>query len=92
MPSTGLPSKQPHTRPSQAPCILSGRAAGSTGGSAGAVVLPPDGRGVESTMADALNVGQVSLRELGEALEPPLTRSGVNHRMQKLLKLAQMPD
>ena len=38
----------------------------TSGGSAGAVVLPPDGRGVESTVADALNVGQVSLRELGE--------------------------
>ena len=31
----------------------------------------------------------MSLRELGEALETPLSRSGVNHRMQKLMKLAQ---
>ena len=30
----------------------------------------------------------MSLRELGEALEPPLTRSGVNHRLQKILDFA----
>ena len=30
----------------------------------------------------------MSLRELGEALDPPLTRSGVNHRMQKILAFA----
>ena len=35
---------------------------------------------------------ELSLRELGEALDPPLTRSGVNHRMQKLLKLAQATE
>lgn len=35
---------------------------------------------------------ELSLRELGEALEPPLTRSGVNHRMQKLLKLAEAAE
>lgn len=28
-----------------------------------------------------------SLRELGERLDPPLSRSGVNHRMQRLLRL-----
>lgn len=38
----------------------------TSGGSAGAVVLIPDGKSVETTMADALSVGQVSLRELGE--------------------------
>lgn len=31
----------------------------------------------------------LSLRELGEALEPPLSRSGVNHRLQRLLTLAE---
>lgn len=31
----------------------------------------------------------MSLRELGEALHPPLSRSGVNHRLQKILEYAQ---
>ena len=31
----------------------------------------------------------VSLRELGELLDPPLTRSGVNHRLQKLCAIAE---
>lgn len=30
----------------------------------------------------------MSLRELGEAMEPPLSRSGVNHRLQKILTFA----
>ena len=30
-----------------------------------------------------------SLRELGEALEPPLSRSGVNHRIQRILEIAE---
>lgn len=30
----------------------------------------------------------MSLRELGAAMQPPLTRSGVNHRLQKLLAFA----
>ena len=30
----------------------------------------------------------MSLRELGEALEPPLSRSGVNHRLQRILAFA----
>lgn len=32
---------------------------------------------------------ELSLRELGELLHPPLTRSGVNHRLAKLMKLAE---
>ena len=32
---------------------------------------------------------ELSLRELGELLEPPLTRSGVNHRLQKLCAIAE---
>lgn len=31
----------------------------------------------------------MSLRELGENCEPPLTRSGVNHRLQRLLEAAE---
>ena len=31
----------------------------------------------------------LSLRELGQALDPPLSRSGVNHRLERLLSLAQ---
>ncbi len=30
----------------------------------------------------------MSLRDLGEAMDPPLSRSGVNHRMQKILAFA----
>jgi DNA-binding protein WhiA len=30
----------------------------------------------------------MSLRELGAALDPPLSRSGVNHRLQRLLTIA----
>ncbi len=32
---------------------------------------------------------ELSLRELGELLNPPLTRSGVNHRLARLIKLAE---
>ena len=32
---------------------------------------------------------EVSLKELGEMLEPPLGKSGVNHRLRKLSKIAQ---
>jgi cell division protein WhiA len=31
---------------------------------------------------------EASLQELGELLEPPLGKSGVNHRMRKLEKMA----
>jgi len=31
---------------------------------------------------------EMSLRELGEALSTPLTRSGVNHRLKRLSKIA----
>ena len=33
-----------------------------------------------------------SLRELGEKLSPPLSRSGVNHRLEKILELAARKD
>ncbi len=32
---------------------------------------------------------EYSLRELGEALHPPISRSGVNHRLQRILKIAE---
>ncbi|MEE0059466.1 MAG: DNA-binding protein WhiA [Acutalibacteraceae bacterium] len=32
---------------------------------------------------------ELSLRALGEMLEPPISRSGVNHRMKKLIELAK---
>ena len=31
---------------------------------------------------------EFSLRELGEALEPPISRSGVNHRLQRIVEFA----
>ncbi len=31
----------------------------------------------------------LSLRDLGELMEPPLTRSGINHRLQRILKFAE---
>ncbi|WP_050697847.1 DNA-binding protein WhiA [Anaeromassilibacillus senegalensis] len=35
----------------------------------------------------------MSLRELGQILEPPLSRSGVNHRLQRIVDFAeQLPD
>ncbi len=30
-----------------------------------------------------------NLSELGEALNPPISRSGANHRLQKIAKIAQ---
>jgi len=42
------------------------------------------------TLADLrLENPELSLRELGEMLEPNLTRSGVNHRMSKLSQMAE---
>ena len=35
---------------------------------------------------------EYSLRELGEALTPPITRSGVNHRLKRLLQIAEEID
>lgn len=32
---------------------------------------------------------ELSLRQLGEALDPPLSRSGVNHRLQRITELAE---
>ena len=30
----------------------------------------------------------MSLREIGDTLEPPISRSGVNHRFKRLAKIA----
>lgn len=35
---------------------------------------------------------EYSLRELGEALTPPLTRSGVNHRLERIMDFAEQLD
>lgn len=52
--------------------------------------LPPQ---LRQLAALRLQNPDMTLRELGEALEPPLTRSGVNHRLQRLLKIAEeLPD
>lgn len=32
---------------------------------------------------------ELTLRELGEMLDPPISRSGVNHRMEKIIRLAE---
>ncbi len=32
---------------------------------------------------------EFSLRELGDALEPPLSRSGVNHRLQRVMEISE---
>lgn len=34
----------------------------------------------------------LSLRQLGEMMDPPLSRSGVNHRLQRILKFAENLD
>ena len=31
----------------------------------------------------------LSLRDLGAMMDPPLSRSGVNHRLQRILKFAE---
>lgn len=36
-----------------------------------------------------LEYPELSLRDMGEMLTPPISRSGVNHRMAKLIKLSQ---
>ena len=34
----------------------------------------------------------LSLKELGEMLDPPLGKSGVNHRMRRLMEIADQLD
>ncbi len=37
-----------------------------------------------------LEYPELTLRELGERLDPPISRSGVNHRIEKIMKLASV--
>jgi len=48
--------------------------------------LPPD---LQPLARLRLDNPDMSLRELGEAMDPPLSRSGVNHRLQRLLAFAE---
>ncbi|MBQ6335887.1 MAG: DNA-binding protein WhiA, partial [Ruminococcus sp.] len=32
---------------------------------------------------------ELTLRELGEMLDPPISRSGVNHRLEKIIRMAE---
>lgn len=47
--------------------------------------LPPD---LEELARIRLEHPEYSLRELGEAIDPPLTRSGINHRLRRLMEFA----
>lgn len=49
-------------------------------------VLPEELRGLAKLRYDN---PELSLRELGEKLQPPLSRSGVNHRLQRITELAE---
>ena len=35
---------------------------------------------------------ELTLRALGEQLDPPISRSGVNHRLERIIRLADMPQ
>ncbi|HBR29214.1 MAG TPA: DNA-binding protein WhiA [Firmicutes bacterium] len=48
--------------------------------------LPPNLRALSALRLD---YPEASLRELGELSTPPLSKSAINHRMRKLLKLAE---
>lgn len=39
-----------------------------------------------------LDYPELSLRDMGEMLEPPISRSGVNHRLKKLIQLSEEDD
>ncbi len=39
-----------------------------------------------------LDYPELSLRDMGEMLEPPISRSGVNHRLTKLIQLSREDD
>ncbi len=61
-----------------------------------AIKLIQDKQGLESLPDDLRELAQLrmdnpefNLRELGEALVPPISRSGVNHRLQRLLEIAE---
>ena len=61
-----------------------------------AIELIRDKRGLNSLPDELRELAQLrldnpefNLRELGEALSEPISRSGVNHRLQKLLSIAE---
>lgn len=53
---------------------------------AGLVSLPPELREIAKLR---LENPHVSLRELGELMEEPLSRSGVNHRLRRIMEIAE---
>ncbi|MBQ5840597.1 MAG: DNA-binding protein WhiA [Clostridia bacterium] len=52
----------------------------------GIAALPED---LQALARLRLDNPDMSLRDLGAAMEPPLSRSGVNHRLQRILKFAE---
>ena len=52
----------------------------------GLAALPEDLRAVAQLRWDN---PELSLRDLGELMDPPLSRSGVNHRLQRIIKFAE---
>ena len=53
-------------------------------------------RGLDSLPDDLRSIAQLrlenpehSLRDLGELLSPPISRSGANHRMKRILEIAE---
>lgn len=52
-------------------------------------LLPPELRALADLRWDN---PEMSLRELGEALDPPISRSGVNHRLRRLMEYAEEPS
>jgi DNA-binding protein WhiA len=52
----------------------------------GLSALPPE---LQKLARLRLDNPDMSLRDLGEALEPPISRSGVNHRLQRILAFAE---
>ena len=55
-----------------------------------------DCAGLESLSSELRDVAvmrlenpDMSLRDIGKNLNPPISRSGVNHRLQKLMELAE---
>lgn len=51
--------------------------------------LPPD---LEMTARLRLEFDQISLAELGKKMEPPISKSGMNHRLEKLCELAKQAE
>ena len=54
--------------------------------SCGLDALPPE---LEEIAKIRMENPELSLRGLGEMLTPPISRSGVNHRLEKIMEIAQ---